>query len=61
LQDEDAIALRYIDNPNGSVADIAGITNADGNVLGLMPHPERSCDATTGGIDGRPFIQALLA
>lgn len=61
LQDDDAIAFRYLNNPNGSVADIAGITNPSGNVLGLMPHPERACDATTGGIDGQSLIQALIA
>ena len=61
LQDDDAIAFRYLNNPNGSVADIAGITNAAGNVLGLMPHPERACDSTTGGVDGRTLMQALLA
>ena len=61
LQDEDAIALRYLNNPNGSVADIAGITNPAGNVLGLMPHPERACDPATGGLDGRALLQALLS
>ena len=61
LQDEDAIALRYLNNPNGSVADIAGITNSAGNVLGLMPHPERACDPATGGLDGRALLQALLS
>ena len=61
LQDEDAIALRYSNNPNGSVADIAGITNSAGNVLGLMPHPERACDPATGGLDGRALLQALLS
>ena len=60
LQDEDAIALRYIDNPNGSLFDIAGITNKKGNVLGLMPHPERACDSLIGGIDGRKILQALM-
>ncbi|WP_413440783.1 phosphoribosylformylglycinamidine synthase subunit PurQ [Synechococcus sp. MIT S1220] len=60
LQDEDAIALRYGHNPNGSVADIAGITNTAGNVLGLMPHPERACDPATGGVDGRAMLEALL-
>ena len=60
LQDEDAIALRYGRNPNGSVADIAGITNTAGNVLGLMPHPERACDPATGGVDGRAILEALL-
>ena len=61
LQDEDAIALRYVSNPNGSVDDIAGITNTAGNVLGLMPHPERACDPTTGGTDGRSLLTALLS
>ena len=60
LQDDDAIALRYGKNPNGSVDDIAGITNPRGNVLGLMPHPERACDPATGGVDGRAMLQALM-
>ena len=60
LQDEDSIALRYLKNPNGSVFDIAGITNSKGNVLGLMPHPERACDPLTGGVDGRMILQALI-
>lgn len=61
LQDADAIALRYQANPNGSVGDIAGITNESGNVLGLMPHPERACDPATGGTDGRVLLQGLLS
>ncbi|TCD58564.1 phosphoribosylformylglycinamidine synthase subunit PurQ [Synechococcus sp. BS56D] len=60
LQDDDAIALRYVANPNGSVDNIAGITNAKGNVLGLMPHPERACDPVTGGVDGRALLKALI-
>ena len=60
LQDDEAIALRYSTNSNGSVDDIAGVTSRDGNVLGLMPHPERACDPATGGIDGRAMLQALL-
>ena len=60
LQDDDAIDLSYSDNPNGSVNDIAGITNASGTVLGLMPHPERACDPATGGTDGRRMLEALL-
>jgi phosphoribosylformylglycinamidine synthase len=60
LQDQDCIALRYGSNPNGSVDDIAGITNPSGNVLGLMPHPERACDPATGGTDGRSMLKALL-
>jgi phosphoribosylformylglycinamidine (FGAM) synthase-like amidotransferase family enzyme len=61
LQDDDAIALRYCENPNGSIADIAGITNASGNVLGLMPHPERACDPQIGGVDGQALLRALIA
>ncbi len=60
LEDEDSIALRYSQNPNGSVADIAGVTNSAGNVLGLMPHPERACDPLLGGIDGQIILKALL-
>ncbi len=60
LEDSDSIALRYIKNPNGSVNDIAGITNKAGNVLGLMPHPERACDSLIGGLDGSKILQALL-
>ena len=60
LQDDDAIALRYAFNPNGSVDDIAGLTNPRGNVLGMMPHPERACDPITGGTDGRLLLEALL-
>ncbi len=60
LQDEDSISLRYCNNPNGSVYDIAGITNSKGNVLGLMPHPERACDPLIGGIDGRGILNGLL-
>lgn len=47
-------------NPNGSIANIAGICNAQGNVLGMMPHPERAADAVLGGIDGLPLFQGLL-
>ena len=54
------MVLRYADNPNGSVGDVAGLTNAAGNVLGLMPHPERACDPATGGIDGRRLLAAAL-
>ena len=60
LQDKDSIALKYNNNPNGSIADIAGITNPAGNVLGLMPHPERACDPVTGCTDGRKLIEALI-
>jgi phosphoribosylformylglycinamidine synthase I len=60
LEDGGQVVLRYTRNPNGSVADIAGITNARGNVLGLVPHPERACDIQIGGIDGRRLLASLL-
>ena len=47
-------------NPNGSAANIAGITNPEGNVLGMMPHPERCCEALVGGEDGRYIFESLL-
>jgi phosphoribosylformylglycinamidine synthase len=60
LEGEGRVAFRYAnDNPNGSQRDIAGIVNADGNVLGLMPHPERVVDEKLGGTDGTPLFQAL--
>ena len=60
LEDQGQVVLRYCRNPNGSVADVAGLTNAQGNVLGLMPHPERACDPATGGVDGRRLLASLL-
>jgi phosphoribosylformylglycinamidine synthase len=60
LEQEGQVVLRYANNPNGSVGDVAGLTNAAGNVLGLMPHPERACDPATGGIDGRRLLAAAL-
>ena len=59
LEDDQCIALRYANNPNGSMGNIAGITNKRGNILGLMPHPERACDSTIGGLDGRKILQSL--
>ena len=47
-------------NPNGSIQNIAGITNPEGNVLGLMPHPERCCEEVLGGIDGRIIFQSVI-
>ena len=60
LTDNDLIALKYKTNPNGSTSDIAGITNEKGNVLGLMPHPERACDKSIGGIDGLYTLKSLI-
>jgi phosphoribosylformylglycinamidine synthase len=61
LRDEGRIVLRYVDNPNGSVDDIAGICNDAGNVVGLMPHPERASDPLLGSTDGLVLLGALLA
>jgi phosphoribosylformylglycinamidine synthase len=55
------IALRYVDgNPNGSVADIAGVTNVRGNVMGLMPHPEHAIDPLLGSGDGALILASLV-
>ena len=68
LEDHNCVAFRYCDaagnptsdaNPNGSAANIAGIVNEAGNVLGMMPHPERLADAALGGIDGKRMFDAL--
>ncbi len=61
LRSEGRVVLRYVDNPNGSVGDIAGICNAEGNVVGLMPHPERAVHELTGNTDGAVLLSALLA
>ncbi len=62
LEDNDQVAFRYAEgtNPNGSVADIAGVFNADKTVLGLMPHPENLIESAHGGIDGRALFSGLL-
>jgi phosphoribosylformylglycinamidine synthase len=60
LRADGRIVLRYVDNPNGSVESIAGIANASGNVVGLMPHPERAVDPLSGSTDGRILLDALL-
>jgi phosphoribosylformylglycinamidine synthase len=60
LQSEDCIVLRYADNPNGSIDAIAGIANEAGNVVGLMPHPERASDPLLGSTDGLVLLRALV-
>jgi phosphoribosylformylglycinamidine synthase I len=60
LEAEQRVVLRYVDNPNGSVGDVAGVANAEGNVVGLMPHPERASDPLLGSTDGRILLGALL-
>jgi phosphoribosylformylglycinamidine synthase subunit PurQ / glutaminase len=56
------VVLRYLgENPNGSVDQVAGIANRDGNVMGLMPHPEEACDVLLGSADGVALFRGLLA
>jgi phosphoribosylformylglycinamidine synthase len=61
LRAEDRVVLRYVDNPNGSLDDIAGVCNEGRNVVGLMPHPERASHALLGSTDGVPLLRGLLA
>jgi len=70
LEGEGQVVLRYVDaqgraspeaNPNGSRNNIAAIVSAKGNVLGMMPHPERACEAVLGSTDGLGFFRSLLA
>jgi phosphoribosylformylglycinamidine synthase I len=70
LEAEGQVVFRYVDergeptpaaNPNGSVANVAGVCNAGRNVVGLMPHPENACEALLGGEDGRFVLGSLLA
>ncbi|MGH9074540.1 MAG: phosphoribosylformylglycinamidine synthase subunit PurQ [Acidimicrobiales bacterium] len=61
LRAQDQVILRYVDNPNGSTDDIAGICSMEGNVVGLMPHPERACDPLCGSVDGAVLLGWLLS
>ncbi|MDX2072897.1 MAG: phosphoribosylformylglycinamidine synthase subunit PurQ [Alphaproteobacteria bacterium] len=61
LQDNAQIAFTYVENPNGSRANIAGIFNEKKNVLGMMPHPERHAETLLGGVDGKGVFESLLA
>jgi phosphoribosylformylglycinamidine synthase subunit PurQ / glutaminase len=61
LEGEGQVVFRYAESVNGSARNIAGIINARGNVLGLMPHPERMIEPALGGSDGRPLFESLLA
>ncbi len=60
LEANGQVVLRYRDNPNGSIGDVAGIANAAGNVVGLMPHPERAVDPLTGSVDGVALLSSFL-
>jgi phosphoribosylformylglycinamidine (FGAM) synthase-like amidotransferase family enzyme len=70
LEGEGRVIFRYVNaegvqdaesNPNGAMRDIAGIISAEGNVLGLMPHPERAMEELIGSADGRRIFESLLA
>ena len=70
LESDGRVIFRYVDaqnratakgNPNGSLNNIAGITNRAGNVLGMMPHPERACESLLGSSDGNPLWQSIAA
>ncbi|RXJ02372.1 phosphoribosylformylglycinamidine synthase subunit PurQ [Anaerobacillus alkaliphilus] len=60
LEANKQIVFKYKDNPNGSISDIAGITNEQGNVLGMMPHPERAVDQLLGSNDGLQLFKSIL-
>jgi phosphoribosylformylglycinamidine synthase subunit PurQ / glutaminase len=61
LEAEDRVAFRYVDNPNGSLRDIAGILSRDRNVMGLMPHPERAADPLMGSTDGLTVFRSMVS
>ncbi|MEM1149542.1 MAG: phosphoribosylformylglycinamidine synthase subunit PurQ [Pseudomonadota bacterium] len=60
LEGDGRVAFRYVDNPNGSARDIAGILSENGRVLGMMPHPERAMGGHEGGGDGRAVFESLM-
>lgn len=60
IEDNGQVVFRYIDNPNGSINDIAGIMNDKGNVLGMMPHPERVAEELHGCTDGATLFESLV-
>jgi phosphoribosylformylglycinamidine synthase len=61
LEAEDRVIVRYMDNPNGSLRDIAGICNEQRNVMGMMPHPERAADELLGSTEGRVILESMVA
>jgi phosphoribosylformylglycinamidine synthase len=60
LEAEGRVAFRYAEPVNGSARDIAGVLNAQGNVLGMMPHPERRIEPAHGGTDGRALLKSVV-
>jgi phosphoribosylformylglycinamidine synthase len=61
LEDNGQVVFRYVENPNGSIHDIAGIVNEKRNVLGMMPHPDRSSESILGSADGRLIFESMVA
>ncbi len=61
IEGQGQVVFRYVDNPNGSVNDIAGLQNERGNVLGMMPHPDRAFEAELGSADGAVLFQSIYA
>jgi phosphoribosylformylglycinamidine synthase len=61
LEGEGRVAFRYAEEVNGSARNIAGVLNEGGNVLGMMPHPERMSEAAHGGLDGKKLFDALVS
>jgi phosphoribosylformylglycinamidine synthase I len=60
IEDNDQVVFRYVENPNGSLHDIAGIVNKKRNVLGMMPHPDRSSEAILGSADGKLIFESMV-
>jgi phosphoribosylformylglycinamidine synthase subunit PurQ / glutaminase len=60
IEDNDQVVFRYVKNPNGSLHDIAGIVNDKRNVLGMMPHPDRSSEAILGSADGKLIFESMV-
>jgi len=60
LEDQNRIVFKYTDNPNGSMFNIGGIVNKKGNVLGMMPHPERACEKILGSNDGKMIFESMI-
>ena len=61
IEDQGQVAFRYLDNPNGSAHNIAGVFNQARTVLGLMPHPERVAEPAHGGTDGRKMFEGIVS
>jgi phosphoribosylformylglycinamidine synthase len=61
LEGEGQVVFRYVENPNGSARDIAGIVSARGNVLGMMPHPDRAFEPELGSADGADLFRSVMA